>query len=81
MIIGGRAEKPGRGSRSTCMAVPFLRQGDYPVVETEGNPYMEGVRELIRNFCKDYGTPENESGYSCYWTFAGYRIRNCRKRL
>ena len=29
-----------------CMAVPFLRQGDYPVVETEGNPYMEGVREL-----------------------------------
>lgn len=29
-----------------CLAVPFLRQGDYPVVETEGNPYMEGVREL-----------------------------------
>ena len=29
-----------------CMAVPFLRQGDYPVVQTEGNPYSEGVREL-----------------------------------
>lgn len=29
-----------------CMAVPFLRQGDYPAVETEGNPYAEGVREL-----------------------------------
>lgn len=29
-----------------CMAVPFLRQGDYPVVQTEGNPYAEGVREL-----------------------------------
>ena len=29
-----------------CMAVPFLRQGDYPVVETEGNPYAEGVKEL-----------------------------------
>ena len=29
-----------------CMAVPFLRQGDYPVVQTEGNPYGEGVREL-----------------------------------
>lgn len=29
-----------------CMAVPFLRQGDYPVVMTEGNPYAEGVKEL-----------------------------------
>lgn len=29
-----------------CMAVPFLRQGDYPVVETKGNPYAEGVKEL-----------------------------------
>ena len=26
-----------------CMAVPFLRQGDYPAVQTEGNPYAEGV--------------------------------------
>lgn len=29
-----------------CMAVPFLRQGDYPVVQTDGNAYAEGVREL-----------------------------------
>ena len=29
-----------------CMAVPFLRQGDYPVVQTDGNPYVEGVRKL-----------------------------------
>lgn len=29
-----------------CMAVPFLRQGDYPTVQTEGNQYAEGVREL-----------------------------------
>lgn len=29
-----------------CMAVPFLRKGDYPAVQTEGNPYAEGVREL-----------------------------------
>ena len=29
-----------------CLAVPFLRQGDYPVVATEGNPYAEGVKEL-----------------------------------
>lgn len=31
-----------------CLAVPFLRQGDYPVVETEGNAYAEGVRALYR---------------------------------
>lgn len=29
-----------------CMAVPFLRQGDYPVVQADGNPYAEGVRKL-----------------------------------
>ena len=29
-----------------CMAVPFLRQGDYPVVQTDGKPYAEGVRKL-----------------------------------
>ena len=29
-----------------CLAVPFLRQGDYPVVTTDGNPYAEGVKEL-----------------------------------
>lgn len=29
-----------------CLAVPFLRQGDYPVVTTDGNPYVEGVKEL-----------------------------------
>ena len=29
-----------------CLAVPFLRQGDYPVVSTDGNPYAEGVKEL-----------------------------------
>ncbi|MDR0939175.1 MAG: exonuclease SbcCD subunit D C-terminal domain-containing protein [Mediterranea sp.] len=29
-----------------CMAVPFLRQGDYPLVITDGNPYAEGVSEL-----------------------------------
>lgn len=33
-------------TEAICMAVPFLRQGDYPAVETEGNPYAEGVKEL-----------------------------------
>ena len=35
-----------------CMAVPFLRQGDYPAVETEGNPYAEGVRKLYTRLLK-----------------------------
>lgn len=33
-------------TEAICMAVPFLRQGDYPAVETEGNTYAEGVKEL-----------------------------------
>ena len=49
-----------------CMAVPFLRQGDYPVVETEGNPYMEGSSRTLRGdfYKRLWATPENESGYS-----------------
>ena len=35
-----------------CMAVPFLRQGDYPAVQTEGNPYAEGVKELYARLLK-----------------------------
>ena len=35
-----------------CLAGPFLRQGDYPVVETEGNPYAEGVKELYARLLK-----------------------------
>lgn len=31
-----------------CLTVPFLRQGDYPTVETEGNPYTEGIKELYK---------------------------------
>lgn len=39
-----------------CMAVPFLRQGDYPVVQTEGNLYAEEFANYIRSFCKGYGS-------------------------
>lgn len=31
-----------------CLAVPFLRPGDVPRVETDGDPYPEGVRQLYR---------------------------------
>ncbi|WP_321332478.1 exonuclease SbcCD subunit D C-terminal domain-containing protein [uncultured Bacteroides sp.] len=31
-----------------CMAVPFLRQGDYPLTESDGNPYAAGVKEFYK---------------------------------
>ena len=31
-----------------CLAVPFLRMGDYPVVPDSANPYAEGVTVLYR---------------------------------
>jgi DNA repair protein SbcD/Mre11 len=31
-----------------CLAIPFLRPGDVPRVETDGDPYQEGVRLLYR---------------------------------
>ncbi len=31
-----------------CVAIPYLRQGDYPAVSAEtGNPYAEGVKALL----------------------------------
>jgi exonuclease SbcD len=31
-----------------CLAIPFLRPGDVPRVETEGDAYMEGIAQLYR---------------------------------
>lgn len=31
-----------------CLAVPFLRPGDVPRVETAGDPYVEGIAQLYR---------------------------------
>ena len=31
-----------------CLAIPFLRPGDLPRVETEGDPYMAGIALLYR---------------------------------
>ncbi len=35
--------------KAWCMAVPFLRMGDYPVLADCDNPYAEGVAALYRN--------------------------------
>lgn len=31
-----------------CLAIPFLRPGDVPRVDTEGDPYLEGIALLYR---------------------------------
>ncbi|SFI53791.1 exonuclease SbcCD subunit D [Parapedobacter indicus] len=38
--------------RAWCLAVPFLRMGDYPVLADCDNPYAEGVEALYRNLCQ-----------------------------
>jgi exonuclease SbcD len=32
-----------------CLAIPFLRMGDYPMVDKAENPYVEGVAALYQN--------------------------------
>ena len=61
-----------------CMAVPFLRQGDYPAVQTVcgGSPGA-----LYAAFAKAMEAKDGESGDSCHRSFAGYRIGNCREGL
>jgi exonuclease SbcD len=34
-----------------CLAVPFLRMGEYPVIAECSDPYAEGVAELYKNAC------------------------------
>lgn len=34
--------------KAWCLAIPFLRLGDYPVVPESANPYIEGVSALYR---------------------------------
>ena len=67
-----------------CMAVPFLRQGDYPVVQTEGNLCRSceySSRTIFAASAKAMEAKDSESVDSCHRSFAGYRIGDCRKRL
>jgi exonuclease SbcD len=44
-----------------CLAIPFLRPGDVPRVETSGDPYMEGIALLYRQTL-DYAMTLRQSG-------------------
>jgi exonuclease SbcD len=44
-----------------CLTVPFLRPGDVPRVETDGDPYLEGVARLYRQ-ALDLALSRQETG-------------------
>lgn len=44
-----------------CLAIPFLRPGDVPRVVTDGDAYLEGVRQLYRQ-ALDYALECQEGG-------------------
>ena len=47
--------------RAWCMAIPFLRQGDYPVIEGAAQPYSEGVTKLYQD-AYAYALTQNAAG-------------------
>lgn len=38
--------------KAWCLAIPFLRMGDYPTIADCDNPYAEGVAALYRDVCQ-----------------------------
>ena len=46
--------------KAWCLAVPFLRLGDYPQIQNAENPYSEGVSSLYKE-CYEYVLKQKES--------------------
>jgi exonuclease SbcD len=46
-----------------CLAIPFLRMGDYPNIENSQNPYTAGVMALYQNVY-EYALTKQEKGQS-----------------
>lgn len=46
-----------------CLAVPFLRMGDYPVIPDSDNPYSEGVATLYKE-AYEYALAKKQLGQS-----------------
>lgn len=44
-----------------CLAIPFLRMGDYPTLLNSSNPYTEGVTELYKE-AFDYANLKKQDG-------------------
>jgi exonuclease SbcD len=47
--------------KALCLAVPFLRMGDYPIVVESENPYAEGVAVLYKE-AYDYALTKKQAG-------------------
>lgn len=47
--------------KTWCLAIPFLRMGDYPVIPDCENPYTEGVSALYRE-AFDYASQKKQDG-------------------
>ena len=47
--------------KTWCLAIPFLRMGDYPVIPDCENPYTEGVAALYRE-AFDYAEQKKQEG-------------------
>ena len=52
-----------------CLAVPYLRQGDYPAVESEGDPYQAGVKAMYDTLvaCVEERRQKQELPHHCRW--------------
>ena len=48
-------------TRAWCIAAPFLRMGDYPVIPNSTNPYAEGVAAFYKQ-AYEYTASKKESG-------------------
>lgn len=49
--------------KAWCLAIPFLRMGDYPAIADCANPYAEGVTALYKKVF-EYATQKKQSGQS-----------------
>ncbi len=47
--------------KAWCLAIPFLRVGDYPLIENSDNPYTEGVTAFYKE-CFEYASGIRQSG-------------------
>lgn len=49
--------------KTWCLAIPFLRMGDYPVVADSHNPYADGI-SLLYQEAFEYAAKKKQSGQS-----------------
>jgi len=49
--------------KAWCLAIPFLRMGDYPAIADCDNPYAEGVSAFYRGAC-EYARTKKQDGHA-----------------